>query len=277
MPVSTGAAVLGSAVIGAGASLLGGRSQSKGVQQAADTSAAQNQANLELQRYMYDTNRAMNEPWRAGGTDAIMNLRHYLMANGLDSSLMDAYQEQPFNFETDPGYEFRRNEGQNALQRSAAARGSNLSGSNLKALSRYNQDYASGEYNNAFNRWSADQTNRFNRHNTTQTNQYNRLAGLAGVGQQAVGQVGNAGANYANAASNSGWQNANNQGNAAMVQGNINSSMYGGVGNALAYGLNRGIGSGLFGGEQGVGDYNAFSWQPDAGNYTFGTGYEYGY
>jgi hypothetical protein len=260
-----------------GGALISGSMQKDAAKSAAGASSAQANSDRELQRYIYENNVNLNAPWREGGVDAIMNLRHYLLANGLDSSLMDAYQEQPFNFETDPGYEFRRNEGQNALQRSAAARGSSLSGSNLKALSRYNQDYASGEYNNAFNRWSADQTNRFNRHNTTQSNQFGRLASLAGVGQAATGQVANAGANYANAASNSGWQNANNQGNALMAMGNANSSMYGGAMNAAGNALGR------YASQQQAGGYspamysNQYAWQPEAGSYTFDTGYEYVY
>lgn len=52
----------------------------------------------------------------------------------------------------DPGYAFRLQQGQNALQAAAAAHGSVLSGGTLKALDRYNQDYASGEYGNVFNR-----------------------------------------------------------------------------------------------------------------------------
>lgn len=277
MPVSTGAAILGAAGIGAATSLLGGSSQSKGISSAANASNAQAAADRELQRYIYETNRAMNEPWRAGGTDAVMNLRHYLMASGLDSSLLDAYEAKPFDFQADPGYQFRLNEGQRGLERSAAARGGYLSGNALKGLNQYNQNFASNEYNNAFNRWSANTTNEFNRHNTTQSNQFNKLASLAGLGQSAVGQVGNAGAQYANASSNSGWNNANNQANAAMAQGNVNSSMYGGIGNALAYGLNRGVGSGLFGGGSDGGGGNPFSWQPDDGSYTFGTGYTYRY
>lgn len=61
---------------------------------------------------------------------------------------------QPFvlptqaELEATPGYESRRLAGQRGIESSAAAQGSVLSGGTLKRLDRYNQDYASNEYNN---------------------------------------------------------------------------------------------------------------------------------
>lgn len=81
-----------------------------------------------------------------------------------NSSLPESftYQEysgdQPFQFQKDPGYDFRMQEGQNAIESSAAARGGQLSGATLKALAKYGQDYASNEYQNAYGRY-VDQRN----------------------------------------------------------------------------------------------------------------------
>jgi gamma-glutamyltranspeptidase len=58
------------------------------------------------------------------------------------------FQYQP----TDPSYQFRFNEGQRAIDRSAAAGGSLYSGGTLKALARYGQDYASTEFGKDFDR-----------------------------------------------------------------------------------------------------------------------------
>ncbi|MCI0406709.1 MAG: hypothetical protein L0209_11720 [candidate division Zixibacteria bacterium] len=55
-----------------------------------------------------------------------------------------------------PGYQFRLDEGQKALERSAAARSGVLSGAQLKATERYGQDYATGEFNNLLNRLSGE-------------------------------------------------------------------------------------------------------------------------
>lgn len=78
----------------------------------------------------------------------------------------------------DPGYQFRMNEGMNTLENSAAARGGLLSGNFLKNSQRFGQDYASNEYQNAFN----------------------RLAALSGVGQAQAGSIADLGINYANQA-----------------------------------------------------------------------------
>lgn len=57
-----------------------------------------------------------------------------------------------FDFKKDPGYQFRLDEGLKAIRRGAAASGGRGSGATMKALQRYGQNYASGEYQNAYQR-----------------------------------------------------------------------------------------------------------------------------
>lgn len=109
------------------------------------------------------------------------------------------------DYQADPGYQFRLDEGNKGVERSAAARGGQLSGATMKALARFGQNTASGEYQNAYNRYNNDQSkvsaeyqNAYNRFNNDQSTQYNRLSGVAGTGQTQVNQVGIAGQNYAN-------------------------------------------------------------------------------
>lgn len=94
----------------------------------------------------------------------------------------------PEDFQKDPGYDFRMQEGQKALERSSSARGNLLGGGTAKALARYGQDYASNEYNNAYNRFNQDRDQR-----------YGKLMDLVGTGQNAAAQTGAAGQNYASA------------------------------------------------------------------------------
>lgn len=54
--------------------------------------------------------------------------------------------------EADPGYQFRFNQGMQALNRSAAAGGNLLSGNTLAAAQEFGQGIASQEYNNTVNR-----------------------------------------------------------------------------------------------------------------------------
>lgn len=55
-------------------------------------------------------------------------------------------------FINDPGMRFRLEEGQKALERSAAARGGLVGGRTLKDVARFSQGLASEEFGNAFNR-----------------------------------------------------------------------------------------------------------------------------
>lgn len=105
------------------------------------------------------------------------------------------------NMEMDPGYQFRMQQGQNALNSSASARGALNSGATLKALQRYGQDFASNEYNNAYNR------------------NYNRLSQLAGMGFNADQNLMNAAGNYGQQVSGNmtGMGNANAAANIAQA------------------------------------------------------------
>jgi hypothetical protein len=146
-------------------------------------------------------------------------------------------QENIFNkpftladFQADPGYEFRRAEGQKGVENSASARGLTLSGGTLKALERYNQDYATGEYGKAFDRYQSDLTGRFN-----------RLSSLAGTGQTATNQAINAGQNFvtqgqagANAIQNNIADAANARSSAYIAGGNAIGQAAGNVGQYFA-------------------------------------------
>lgn len=103
------------------------------------------------------------------------------------------------DFQEDPGYQYRLEQGRKALEGSAAARGMLSSGRTMKDLVRFGQEYGSQEYGNAFNRYAAERDAAFNKY-----------AGLAGIGQSSTGQAIQLGANMANqqAANISGMGNA---------------------------------------------------------------------
>lgn len=136
---------------------------------------------LNVQKYMYDQTRSDNKMYRDMARDAVSGLQGDEFKK--DFTMSDFYR--------DPGYQFRMQEGQKALERSAAARGGLQSGATLRALAQYGQNFATNEYQNAYNRFNADRDRRFN-----------RLSSMAGMGQTANSQVGAAGQNYANQAGN---------------------------------------------------------------------------
>ena len=103
------------------------------------------------------------------------------------------------DFEQDPGYQFRQEEANKALERSLSAQGVTLGGGGVgeinpqvaRAMQELNQNLASQEYGNAYNRYNADQANIFN-----------RLMGVSGMGQGTAVQLANTGQQYATNTSN---------------------------------------------------------------------------
>lgn len=170
----TPAAILGSSMFGAQAAQKNAATQAE----------AANQAN-QLLYSMYQQNVARQEPFYQAGVRSLNAYEKGIQPGG---ELVRPFTATDYT--ADPGYAFRLSEGQKALERSAAARGGLLSGGTGKALTRFGQDYASNEYQNAYNRFI-----------NQQTTQRNALAGLAGYGPSSASAIGSAGSNYGTAAS----------------------------------------------------------------------------
>ena len=136
----------------------------------------------------------------------------------------------PSTVSVDPGFDFRLQEGQKALERSAAAKGSGLGGGTLKALADYSQGLASQEYDRAY-------TRQFNTFQTDQANRYNRLASISGVGQVAANQMNQAGQNYAANVGNIQMGTAAQLGDLATQAANARASGIVGSANAWASGI----------------------------------------
>jgi hypothetical protein len=146
MAIATGTAILASAAIGAGASILGGAQQAKAAKSAAAAQTKATKATIAQQERALERQIGLQEPFRQTGVNAL-------------ADYATASQYTPFGmpqFEADPGYQFRMSEGMKALERSAAARGILQSGGTLKDITRFGQDAASQEYQNAFQRYLAE-------------------------------------------------------------------------------------------------------------------------
>lgn len=188
------------AAIAAGSAVVGAVSASNAAD--AQTDAA-NQANA-TSNAQYNQTRADMAPWRAAGETALGQLTDGTQPGGdymRDFTLAD--------FTKDPGYDFRMQEGQRAVDASAAARGGALSGAAIKGTERYGQNFASGEYQNAYNRFNTDRTQRFN-----------RLSSIAGIGQTATRDVANLGAANAQTVAGNQIGVGNAQGGSAIATGN---------------------------------------------------------
>lgn len=157
------------------------------------------------QKYIYDQTRADNQPWREAGVSSLGKLQ--------DPEFQKSFTMADFT--ADPGYQFRMQEGQKAIERSAAARGGLMGGGTMKALTRFGQDQGAQEYQNAYSRFNNDQTTRFN-----------RLASISGVGQTANAQNQQAGMNYGNNVSENQIGFGNAQAAAYIGDANRNAGMF---------------------------------------------------
>lgn len=201
----------------AGASLLGGaysanqaKKGAKAQVEAGDRAAAMEQQSadkqLELQRQIWEKQQKDYKPYLEQGTYGINTLGALMRPNADTSAIL----------KNDPSYQFRLKQGQQALDRSSAARGMGYSGAQMKAAQDYGQGMASTEFGNY----------------------YNRLAGLAQGGQQAAGSMAQAGGQYASNAGNTFANLSNAQTGILGQQANARASGYSGQANAITGGLN---------------------------------------
>jgi hypothetical protein len=145
-----------------------------------------------------------------------------------------------------PGYEFRLGQGQRANLQASNLTGGAVSGNALKSLQDYSQNFASGEYSNAFNQFQAQRTNIYNQLSdiakiglTGQQGTANAILGTgtniasitSGLGNaQAASQIGQANAlsgavqGATNAAS---YYAMNNMNNPAAMQAQMSAGGYG--------------------------------------------------
>lgn len=181
MPVAWAAA------IGGAASLAG-----SAIQSGAQSNAASTQSN------MFGTIQNMNSPYTNAGYGATGALTAGLgiadaglpswaqnnpstsgIQNGQFTSL---FNNQDLNSQLAPNYQFQLQQGQNAVVNGDTPSQGALSGSTLKDLIQYNQNFAGNAYQQALNNWTSQQ-------NTI----YGRLSGVAGLGQNSANQTGAAG------------------------------------------------------------------------------------
>lgn len=89
------------------------------------------------------------KPYIGAGADSISSIQDLAGAGG---PLTNKFSFNPEDLSKDPGYAFALSEGQKALQRSAAAKGSLFSGGTLKSLAGYTEGTANQYFNDAFSR-----------------------------------------------------------------------------------------------------------------------------
>lgn len=213
MGIAEGVMAVGSLVNG----LIGARSSRKASKAQTNIAAAQQR----MEDAQFQQSRSDQMPWLTTGRQALNQLSA-MTQPGFD------YRQ----LESDPGYQFRRQQGENALSRALASRGMLNSGAAMKEAARYSQGLATDEFTNAFNRLSA----------------------LAGTGQTAASGLASLGSQYMQSAGSNAGQMANARASAyvgqAQAQQNALSDILGMVGSGAFNGL---FGSGKSIGNSGYG------------------------
>jgi len=215
MAISTAAAILGSAVVGGAVASRGASKAAKAQRQSAEQASATEERMLERQL-------AETKPFRDLSLQQLNRLAELYGPEG-------QYVKTPTmeDLTIDPGFSFRMSEGEKALARMQSARGQLFGGGAIKAGTRYGQEMASQEFQNAYNRLM-----------NQRASVTNALLGIGGYGPAIAGQnaaaIGSAGSNIANIqlgagqARASGYLGQANALNQALQQG------------AMGYGLYRG-------------------------------------
>lgn len=234
-----------------------GKTGAKASEKAGNIQADASKYAADISQKQFEQTRQDQMPWLNAGKSALGDLTKYIdkspdFNDKWGGRIESAYQGgqltgglDPANFQTDPSYQFRKQQGMDGLQSSAAAGGSLLSGAALKSLNEYNSNLASQEYGSAWSRDQAEKQNLMgvlsgNRSQDYQlfsnedTRQYNQLANMAGVGQQTANTLGQFGA-----------QNAQNQGNAAINGANAQANGLIGAAGAQTNGIQNLIDLGL--------------------------------
>ncbi len=220
------AAAVGGALVGGVASNM-----------AAGTQAGAANNATSLQQQMYSENVTHEQPYLNMGNSALDQLNGQLPT--LNAPINDSNWQQYMS----PAYNFQLQQGDQAIQNSAAAGDGALTGSALKGLVNYNQNMAGTAFQNAFNDYQ-----------TQNSNIYSRLANLANLGQNAAAQTGQAGVST-----------GANEAQTITGAGNAEAAGIMGAGNAISGGINNGMsymmmnnlsGGNLFGGSSSASGFN---------------------
>lgn len=205
-------------VIGAGAGIAGAVISSNAAQNAANTQANAANNATQIQQQEFNQVQQNNAPWMQAGQTALSGMQ------GMTNNPQTFTQADLTNG-LSPSYNFELSQGNQAIQRSAAASGGLQTGGTMKAMAQYTQGMASTGYQQAYN-------NFMNNQNT----QFNRLSTIAGYGSGATNNTNAAGLQTASNIGNNIMGAANGQAAAQIAGGqawgNALSSIGGGIAKA---------------------------------------------
>jgi hypothetical protein len=226
-----------------GGSVITGYLGNKSANAASDASSAATAATIEEQRRQFDLTRQDTEPYRQAGVNALNYLSENIGDTGAPPPAYTPFTYSPTDYANSPEYQFRFNQGTEAVNRGTAKSGNLNSGNRLLALQNFGQGLAAQGYAEDYDRQMKNHLTNYGMNYQENQDIYgrnqnvlNRYAAMAGVGQTGVAQSGAAGQNSANAISGALGANAANQSTAAALRyGSLNNAIQGGIGNYMTY------------------------------------------
>jgi hypothetical protein len=212
-----GIGAIGGAAIGSSAAGNAASTQADAAKSAAQLQHEDAQAALQFQENQWNTQQANEAPWLSAGKGALGTLQDILAqpGQGWNETFTPPTAAEAAAY---PGYQFQEQQGEEALQNSAAAKGALYSGNTQEALARYGQQSAQSDYTNVYDQAFQQYQQKYGEYG----NQLNRLSALAGVGQMAANSLGQQGqgasGNVGNILLTSGAQQGQDIQNAAAAE-----------------------------------------------------------
>jgi hypothetical protein len=163
-----------------------------------------------LQRDEFNTAQTNEQPFLQLGSMASGWLKDDLAGltvngggfNPNAAGLPSTFSYNTSDFENDPAFQSSMKFGQQAMERSAAAKGGLLGGAEQKSLDQFGTDTANQYYNQDYNRAQAtyqqNYGNAFNTFTANRDSTFNKLSQLAGMGLNSAAGANAAGTNFAN-------------------------------------------------------------------------------
>lgn len=234
-------AIAGSAILGVTGAAISANAAGN-----ASSQEQQGEANaLNFQKQVYGQTQADEAPYLALGTTGTTDLQSQLpsLTAGFDPTAAGVPAQFSFDgsqLADTPGYQFALQQGEQGIDRAAAASGG-INGGTQKALAQYDVGLADQNYNNAYSQqlgaYNTNYGNAYNTFESNQSNTFNRLYSLINSGQSAAGTIAQAGTGFANAAGNAAVGSANAQAAGTVGTANALSSGLSGVGSSATNAL----------------------------------------
>lgn len=155
---------------------------------AADRASAQ-------QRAMFDQTRSDLSPWMSYGRAANVTLADLMgISGGGGAGAIGSPLLRPFSmkdYQESPNYQFNLEQGQKAIEKSAAARKMYYAPQTLQDIAKYSQGVASNEFQNSYNNYNNNMKNIWDRLYQVSGSGQNAAANLGGFGAAAGNSIGN--------------------------------------------------------------------------------------